>query len=168
MVDQWRAQGGDQSATLFRAVYASLHRPDSPNAAPRRGRSGTAALNEAFLKKLAADDGAASGQARPVGDSADAMRRLLVEFARRQGEGEAVAPISLDEATGTEVDIEALDAALTRLDAIDPQQAAVVSLKFFGGMALEDIAQALGITPAAATREWRLARGWLKRELESE
>ena len=61
-----------------------------------------------------------------------------------------------------------LDRALTRLEAIDPQQGRVVELRFFGGMTIEETAEVLGLSSATIKREWSVARAWLYRELASE
>jgi RNA polymerase sigma-70 factor (ECF subfamily) len=66
-----------------------------------------------------------------------------------------------------EVDLLALDAALERLAALDERQAKVVELRYFGGLTVEETAEALGISPATVKRHWTLARAWLKRELEA-
>ena len=62
----------------------------------------------------------------------------------------------------------ALDAALERLATLDPQQARIVELRYFGGLSIEDSAAALGVSPATVKRHWTLARAWLKRELAHE
>ncbi len=68
-------------------------------------------------------------------------------------------------AAESDVDLVALDDALTRLAVIDPQQARVVELRYFTGLGIEGTAEALGISPATLKREWAMARAWLKREL---
>ena len=62
-------------------------------------------------------------------------------------------------------DIEAIDGALTQLAALDPRQARIVEMRYFGGLTIEETAQALGISDATVKREWTAARAWLRREL---
>lgn len=132
----------------------------------------TALVNEAFLKLV--DQRAVRWQSRAhfFGIAAQAMRRILVDWARarssaKRGAGEVVLP--LDEAlAGTEmrsVDLLALDEALTRLAALDSQQSRVVELRFFGGLTLDETAEALRISPATVSREWTVAKAWLYAEL---
>ena len=99
------------------------------------------------------------------------MRRVLVDYARRQKRdkrGGGVAVTSLDDhaiAAVPSVDILGLDDALTRLAAADPQQARVVELRFFGGLSIEETAEALNISPATVKRDWTTAKAWLHHEL---
>ena len=132
----------------------------------------TALVNEAFLKLI--DQRAVKWQNRAhfFGIAAQAMRRILVDHARAHAagkRGDGVRALPLDEAIaiGGEVDIDllALDEALTRLAAIDPQQARVVELRFFGGLTLDETAEVLHISPATVGREWRMAKAWLFAEI---
>ena len=87
--------------------------------------------------------------------------------AAKRGSGEA--HVSLDDALviapSADVDVLALDEALTRLAVIDPQQSRVVELRFFGGLTMDETAEVLGISPATVGREWTLAKAWLYGEL---
>jgi RNA polymerase sigma factor (TIGR02999 family) len=106
------------------------------------------------------------------GVAAQVMRCILVDPARahltakRGGEAQR---LSLEEAIDTpaprEVDLIALDDALTDLARFDPQQARIVELRYFGGLTIEEVAQVLDISPATVKREWHLARTWLHREI---
>jgi RNA polymerase sigma factor (TIGR02999 family) len=100
------------------------------------------------------------------------MRRILVVLARahtagKRGDGAHKVP--LDEAilVGGPVDIDllALDEALTRLSEVDPQQSRVVELRFFGGLTMEETAEVMHISPATVGREWRMAKAWLFAEM---
>ena len=100
------------------------------------------------------------------------MRQILIERARARGaqkRGGDRARVTLDEGlvAGQErsVDLLAVDAALTRLAAIDSQQARLVELRFFGGLTIEESAEALGISPATVKRHWAMAKAWLQREI---
>jgi RNA polymerase sigma factor (TIGR02999 family) len=100
------------------------------------------------------------------------MRQILIERARARGavkRGGGGARITLDEALiGGEdrsIDLLALDEALERLAAIDPEQARLVELRFFGGLTVEETADAMDISPATVKRHWTIAKAWLAREL---
>ena len=80
------------------------------------------------------------------------------------GQGMSLAEVG---AAGEDAMLPALDEALTRLEAIDPEQARIIELRFFGGLSIEDAAAALDISPATLKRRWSLARAWLFRELTS-
>lgn len=100
------------------------------------------------------------------------MREILIDYARarnraKRGGGEAdiriedVASLS----TEREVELIALDDALNELERIDPEQRTLVELRYFGGLSIEETAEALGVSPATVKRDWRIARAWLHREL---
>ena len=132
----------------------------------------TALVNEAFLKLV--DQRAAKWQNRAhfFGIAAQAMRRILVDHARAHSSGKrggAFRKVPLDDAnlvgSTTDVDLLALDEALTRLAVMDPQQSRVVELRFFGGLTMEETAEVMRISPATIGREWRMAKAWLSAEL---
>jgi RNA polymerase sigma factor (TIGR02999 family) len=100
------------------------------------------------------------------------MRRILVDYARRrksEKRGGALLPVTmtaaLDAAAAENFDVIALDLALENLAAIFPQQAKLVELRFYGGLTLDETAEALGISAATVSREWTMARAWLRRAL---
>jgi RNA polymerase sigma factor (TIGR02999 family) len=103
------------------------------------------------------------------------MRRILVDHARRElreKHGGGAIHVELSDAISTAaepsvdvLDAVALDAALQKLEALDPEQGRIVELRFFGGLTVEETAAALGISPATVKREWAVAKGWLYREL---
>jgi RNA polymerase sigma factor (TIGR02999 family) len=101
------------------------------------------------------------------------MRRVLVDYARRQkrdkrGGGVSVVSLEDDAATSApSVDIEALDEALQRLAGVDPQQGRIVELRFFGGLSIEETAEALDISAATVKRDWTTAKTWLHHELST-
>src|SRR5262249_22628327 len=105
--------------------------------------------------------------------AAEAMRRILVEHARHHQAAKrerAGRMLSLDEGMGwpepRDVDLVALDDALRSLAAVDPRQSRIVELRFFGGLTIEEITEALGLSPATIKREWSTAKMWLYRELK--
>jgi len=100
------------------------------------------------------------------------MRQILVEHARsrgRQKRGDGAAHVSFDEAvtvsTDSDEDILAIEDALKRLEEIDPRQAEIVIMRFYGGMSMQAVAETLGVSKRTADREWALIRAWLRREL---
>jgi RNA polymerase sigma factor (TIGR02999 family) len=159
-------------------IYDELHRIAARYM--RRERPGqtiqtTALVHEAYLRLL--KDKARHWQNRPhfLAIAATSMRQILVERARARRaakRGGHRDRIELDEAATVapagSADLEALDEALTRLATFDPRQARVVELRFFGGLTIEEAADAVGISPATVKREWNAARAWLRRELDRE
>jgi RNA polymerase sigma factor (TIGR02999 family) len=100
------------------------------------------------------------------------MRRILVNHAQARAaekRGGGAEKLSLDEAVSfpnqREIDLIALDEALKELERLDPQQTRIVELRFFGGLSIEDTAEALRISPATVKRDWSTARLWLRRQL---
>ena len=100
------------------------------------------------------------------------MRQILVNHALSHNSakrGGGAYKLSLDEAVGfskePDVDLVALDEALTRLAALDSRQGRIVELRFFGGLTIEETAEVLGISPATVKREWTTAKAWLYREI---
>jgi RNA polymerase sigma-70 factor (ECF subfamily) len=143
----------------------------------RRERPGqtlqpTALVHEAYLRLSKDKKQSWQNRTHFLAIAALSMRQILVERARARGaskRGGAQVRVTLDETLAvqreTSIDLVALDEALTRLALIDPQQARIVELRFFGGLTVEEAAEALGISPATVKRGWSVARAWLKREL---
>ncbi len=169
---------GDQNALeeLTPLVYGELHR--LAHRYMLRERAGhtlqtTALVNEAYLKLGDAANVQWQNRAHFFAISAGLMRRILVDFARTRGSrkrGGDAHKVQLDEACvgspGRDGDLIALDSALTSLAAIDPRQAMVVELRFFGGLGVEETAKVLGISPRTVKREWAVAKLWLLREMK--
>jgi RNA polymerase sigma factor (TIGR02999 family) len=132
----------------------------------------TALVHEAYLRLVGTNDPGWNGRAHFFAAAAEAMRRILVERARsksrikRGGDRERV---SLGEVATLEgepdVDVLALDEALTRLASTDPRKAQVVNLRHFAGLTLEETAAALEVSLATVKADWSFARAWLHREL---
>jgi RNA polymerase sigma factor (TIGR02999 family) len=156
------------------AAYAELRRLAA--AYLRRERPGqtlqaTALVHEAYLR-LAQTDGTWNDRRHFVAIAARAMRQILVERARARGAQKRWAGldrVSLTESliSGGNVDamLPALDEALSRLERLDPEQVRIIELRYFVGLAIEDAADALGMSPATLKRRWAMARAWLYREL---
>lgn len=132
----------------------------------------TALINEAYLRLVAQDLPEWQSRTHFYGVAAQLMRQILVDHARSRGaakRGQNAHMLSLDEAAEFSPDeageIVALDDALISLARLDERKARVVELRYFGGLTDEEIAAALGVSTATVTREMRLARAWLLREM---
>lgn len=135
----------------------------------------TTVVNEAYVKLFAQRQVDWQNRGHFFALAAQLMRRILVDHARRElreKHGGAAIHVELSEALSTPaepsldmLDAVALDAALQKLEALDPDQGRIVELRFFGGLTVEETAAALGISPATVKREWAIAKGWLYREL---
>ena len=130
----------------------------------------TALVNEACLRLFGQRRLEPGNRAQFAALAAQAMRRVLVDHARRLAAAKrpsSDARVSIDEIdlAMAEVDLVGLDEALRRLSAINPRQARVVDLKFFAGMELDEIADVLDVARPTVVRDWRMARVWLQREL---
>lgn len=135
----------------------------------------TELVHEAYLRLAASAPPALQGRSHFIAIAAIAMRRLLVERARRRGaakRGGTPIQVTLDDALladvhpGQQIDMLVLDQALSRLEALAPDQARTVELRYFGGLSIEETAEALGISPATVKRHWTVARAFLLREIE--
>lgn len=133
----------------------------------------TALVNEAYLRLLKDRPDRWQNRAHFCAIAAHSMRQILIERARArtaQKRGGERTRVTLDEtlvAGGDRaIDLVALDDALERLAAVDPEQARLVELRFFGGLTVEETAEAMNISPATVKRHWTVARAWLARELE--
>jgi len=132
----------------------------------------TALVHEAYLKLVDQTRVDWQGKSHFFAVAAQAMRRILVDHARsrqRDKRGGGRARVALDEAVALspqkDEDVLALDEVLERLGKLDPRQAKVVELRFFGGMSVEEVAQALGVSKRTVEGDWTFARAWLAREL---
>lgn len=175
LLKEWSA--GDRRAldSLIPLVYEELRHQATRYL--RRERPGhtlqtTALIHEAYLRLMDAGDVNWQSRAHFFAIAANLMRRVLVEHARRRDadkRGGSQVRVQLDEALAvadeTDVDLLAIDEALDRLAAIDPQQARVVELRFFSGLSVEETAAALGVSPKTVKRDWSVARAWLRREI---
>ena len=133
----------------------------------------TALVHEAYLRLMKDRPERWQNRAHFCAIAAHSMRQILIERARARGalkRGGAQPRVTLDEAlvAGGErsFDLLALDEALERLAQMDPEQARLVELRFFGGLTVEETADAMNISPATVKRHWTVARAWLARELE--
>ncbi len=134
----------------------------------------TALVSEAYLRLDARRDIPIESRAHFMAAAAEAMRRILVDHARRKrsekrgGDRQRVTLYdNVGKYEGMDVDLLTLDQALDRLEALDDALADVVKLRYFGGLNIEDIASVLETSPRSVSRSWTMARAWLKRELDS-
>jgi RNA polymerase sigma factor (TIGR02999 family) len=131
----------------------------------------TALVNEAYLRLNGQDRTRWADHRQFLLIAATMMRRVLVDHARRQTADkrpppEQRVPIEgVDAAVESDADLLALDAALTKLANLDPRQAEVVQLRYFAGLDIDETARTLRLSVSTVTREWRMARAWLRREL---
>ena len=168
---------GDQSALekLAPLIHSELHRLAKGYMAQERPGhllQTSALINEVYLRLIDWKNVKWQNRAHFFGVSAQLMRRVLVDFARShnyQKRGGGAQPVSLAEVAveikERPVDILALDEALERLAILDARQCQVVEMKFFGGMEMEEIAEAMQISLGTVKRDWSLAKLWLLREL---
>ena len=166
---------GDRLRELFETVYAELRRIAHRHLGGERvGHSlGTTGLvHEAYLELARLEHIEWPGRAYVLAAASQAMRRILIDYAlarRTKKRGGGVAVVPLDDAVAMAVSrsdtLLALDEALDRLAALSPRSARVVECRFFGGMSIEETAEALAISPATVKREWGVARAYLNREL---
>ncbi len=174
-----RWSSGDTSArdALVPLVYNELRR------IARRCLSGqrsdhtlqpTALVHEAYLRLVRYDAIDWRDRAHFFALAAQIMRQILVDHARKQTaikRGGNAVTLVVDEASAvtkqTNLDLLALDDALKQLASLDPRQSQIVELRFFGGLSIEETAQAVNISPATTKREWATARLWLLNEMNS-
>jgi RNA polymerase sigma factor (TIGR02999 family) len=168
---------GDRAALerLMPSVYNELRRLAAHYL--RRERAGhtlqpTALVNEAYLRLVDQRNADWKNRAHFFAIAGQAMRRVLLDHAkarRRDKRGGAMARVTLDEgllaSPRHDLDIEALEEALGALAAIDARQVTIVELRYFGGLSVEETAEALGISPATVRRDWTVAKAWLRRAL---
>lgn len=170
--------GGDDAALqqLMPLVHAELRR--LARREMRRERQGhtlqtTALVNEAYLRLVSVRNLTWNDRAHFFAMSARIMRRILVDYARsrqyqKRGGGAVVVAFDEESAAAPEpgADLVALDAALEALARVDARKGRVVELKFFGGLSIDEIAGALGVSAGTVMRDWRLAKSWLLKELD--
>jgi RNA polymerase sigma factor (TIGR02999 family) len=169
---------GDQGAAskLMPVVYDELRR--LAGAYMRRERvdhtlQATALVHEAYLKLVEQRSVNWQSRAHFFGIAAQLMRRILIDHARghsRQKRGGDEKKVSLDEAfvlSEQQADeLLAVDDSLNQLAKIDPRQAKVVEMRFFGGLSVEEAAEALGVSPKTVKRDWSVAKAWLYADLK--
>src|SRR5262245_37952041 len=171
---KWR--DGDQTALdeLAPRVYKELRRLAKyylRQERPHHTLQSSDLVHEAYLRLVNEKDVDWQNRAHFFGIAAVRIRRILVEHARsrqaaKRGGGEFLLSLSKADrlVENRDVNLLALDDALQRLEAMDPHKARIVELRYFGGLTIEETAEAMKISPARVKRDWSLARAWLRSE----
>ncbi len=178
LLQRWRAGDAQALERLMPMVYDHLRgmaRRYVGRERVDRELNPTALVHEAYVKLLDADGVDWQDRGHFFAIAARAMRRILVDAARartaakRGGGAIGMTRSGLDELaapdTSRAADICALDDALGTLASVDPRRAQVVELRFFGGLTVEETAQAMSVSPQTVMRDWQVARAWLAREV---
>ena len=175
LLTHWRRGSREALDSLFPLVYEDLRR--KAHRALRGQPSGltlstTALVHESYLKLIGNERVSWEDRAHFLALAARAMRFVLVSYARAHGaqkRGGGRAPIELDDELALSDDraeeMLALDEALERLSALDDRLAKTVELRFFGGLKVDEISEALGVSQSTVKLDWQKARAWLYREL---
>lgn len=173
-------QDGDRNVvdSLMPLVYEHLH--DVARRQLRRERAdhtlnATALVHEAYLKLVDQKEASWKNRAHFLAIAAQAMRRILINYANRRkagkrGGGEALVTFEEELVAGASRadDILQLDESLERLRKLSDRQSKVVEYRFFGGLTQEEIAEVLGVSVQTVRLDWRMARAWLSRELRAD
>jgi RNA polymerase sigma-70 factor (ECF subfamily) len=172
---QWSQGNRSALDKLIPLVYRELHRLARHylrRQSPDHTLQTSALINEAYLRLIDHKNMAWQNRAHFYGVAAQAMRRILVDYARNRHaakRGGGAVEVSLDKATVVAreqaAELIALDDALRDLAAISPRKSQIVELRYFGGLSVEETAEVLGISTATVVREWRSARRLLLRAL---
>ena len=176
LLKRWSDGDAEVLDDLMPLVYAELRRQASGYL--RRERSNhtlqpTALINEVYLKLIDQRDVKWQNRAHFFAIAAQAMRRILVDYARgrkREKRGSAAENLPLDEALTIvsrekSVDLVALDEALNKLAQFDERQAKVVELRYFSGLSVDETAEVLNVSNVTIRRDWNMAKAWLHQEI---
>jgi len=175
LLARWRA--GDKAAlqALIPFVYQELHRLARSHLRGERREhtlQSTALVNEAYLRLVREESQQVENRTHFLAIAAHLMREVLVDHARarnaaKRSGGQRVELLEIDHPLQTtDVDVLALEEALTKLEKFDPDLCRIVEMRFLGGLSVDETAEAMGVSPATIKREWATARAWLNRELE--
>lgn len=175
LLRNWGDGDGDALDQLIPLVYDELHRQAHlylSRERPGHTLQTTGLVHEAYLKLVGEKAGQWETRFHFFAFASRVMRNILVDHARtkqRDKRGGGALKISLADVNEitpeNDLDLLALDEALTRLAVLDEQQVKVVELRYFGGLSLEETAEALNVSRATVARDWKVARAWLHREL---
>jgi len=175
LLERWGS--GDQKAVteLIPLVYNELYvlaRSYLRHERPGHTLQCTALVHETYLRLVQMDGVRWQNRAQFFSISAQAVRHILVDHARRRGaskRGGGASQVPLEEAltipAPQDLNIEALDESLARLAAIDERKARIVELRYFGGLSIGELADVIGCSPTTIKREWTFAKAWLYRDL---
>src|SRR4028118_1216730 len=174
LLQAWSAGDREALERLTPIVHAELHRIAKryiSRERPGHTLQTTALVNEAYVRLIDWKNVRWQNRAHFFGVSAQLMRRILVDFARRRPhlKNVEIRHVAIDEAfiipTERDADLVALDEALTALAKIDERKARIVELRFFGGLSFEEAAEVMNLSKITIVREWNKAKVWLFREL---
>jgi RNA polymerase sigma factor (TIGR02999 family) len=171
-IRQGNASASDE---LFRRVYTELRRiagRQMRNERPGHTLQPTALVHEAYMRLIAQRHLPGENRAHFFGVAANVMRRILIDHARgrhanKRGGRDVKVPLEDASAVASEnpEGLLEVDRALEQLAARDPRQARIIELRFFGGLSVEETAEALGVNARTIDRDWKAARDWLRRHL---
>lgn len=177
LLRSWNAGDRDASARLVPLIYDELRRVARKQFAMERSDhtlQPTALAHEAYLRLTGQERIQWKNRAQFLGVAARLMRRILVDYARAHAavkRGSGSEPLSLDEVEipiqDRAAEVLALDAALEKLARVDERKSRLVELRFFGGLSVEETAEAMEINPATVRREWSVAKAWLHRSIKA-
>ena len=171
---KWRAGDPEALQALIPLVYQELRRIAQHHLQqerPDHTLQSTALVHEAYLRLMKQEPAGVANRAHFLAVASQLMRQILVDHARghraaKRGSG---LKLELKDAMGAQkpqnIDLVALDDALNELAKLDPQQARIVVLRFFGGLSIEETAEFVSVSPTTVKREWATARAWLRREV---
>jgi len=175
LLQQWQAGERGALDQLIPLIYEELRRLAQHHVAREFAShtlQATALVNEAWLRLAQQSAGDFQSRTQFYGAAARLMRQILVDHARsrlakKRGGGAVRVPLEAVQAAAQEKDVQllALDQALSALAALDPEQAQLVELRYFSGLSIEETAQVMGMSPATVKRHWNTARAWLKQQL---
>lgn len=167
-----RTGAAEELAVLLYDELRALARQELAGERPAHTLQPTALVHEAYLRLVGKDGGAFENRAHFFGAAATAIRRVLVDHARRRARakrGGAAVQLSLDTVDPaqpiSDAELLGLDEVLARLAALDPVKAQIVELRFFAGLTEAELARALELSESTVRRHWRMARAWLRGEL---
>ena len=176
LLADWGQGNEEAREALIPVVYNELRRQARRHLRgerPDHTLESAALVNEAYLRLVRHGTPQWQNRAHFFGVAAQLMRHILVDHARNRlaaKRGAGAPRLALDPelapAQKAEIDLVALDDALSKLAALDPQQGRLIELRFFGGLSIEEAAVVLSVSPATVKREWATARAWLRRELK--
>src|SRR5215469_17062284 len=178
LLADWSAGNHSALDSLIPIVYDELRNLASNYM--RGERSGhmlqtTALVHEAYLRLMDREQVSVQNRTQFFAVAAQVMRRVLVDYARtrdRAKRGEGVAPLALDDVAILSDDrideLIAINSALDSLTALDARKGRVFELRYFGGMSVEEAANALNVSPVTVARDWRMAKAWLRRQIAPE
>lgn len=178
LLADWGRGNEEAREALIPLVYNELRRQARRHLRgerPDHTLESAALVNEAYMRMVRQDSPKWQNRAHFFGVAAQLMRHILVDHARnrlaaKRGAGAPLLALNpeIAPAENPGIDLVALDNALDKLAAIDPQQTRLIELRFFGGLSIEETAVVLGVSPATVKREWVTARAWLRREMKKE